>query len=175
MFDIFKSHSCYITDEASKSLPVIIVNNKYLSHLDLTDCKLDDNELISIAKELQPTLKYLSLSSNVVTNKAAHEISSAVRNNFSLQHLSLSDCELDEKGLIDIADALRIISSMKHLDLSYNSISDKAAETLSYGIASNKALEFLNLSYCTWQDTGFAKIHEVLNRLPMVKVNMQTL
>ena len=167
--------SCYITDEASKLLSVIIVNNKYLSHLDLANCKLHDNYLISITKELQPTLKYLSLSSNIVTNKAAHEMSSAVRNNFSLQHLSLSDCELDEKGLIDIAEALCSISSIKHLDLSYNAISDKAAETLSYGIASNKALEFLNLSFCTWQDTGFVRIREVMNQLPMVKVNMQTL
>ena len=169
-------HSCYLNDEASKSLPIIIANNKYLNHLDLTDCKLHDSELMSIVKGLQlsSTLKYLSLSSNIITNEAAYEISLAITNNFSLQHLSLSHCKLHEKGLTDIARAFCTISSIKHLDLSYNAITDKAAVTLRFGIANNKALEYLNLSFCTWQDTGFARILEVLNTLPTVKVDMQS-
>ena len=164
-------HLCYINDEASKLLPVVISNNKSLSYLDLTDCKLDEITLISIAKNLQSTvtLKCLILSSNVVTNEAAHEIASATSNNFSLFHLALSDCELEEEGLMAIAEALLSISSLKHLDFSYNIITDRAAGTLASGIANNTALKYLDLSFCTWQDIGFARINQILNKLPMVK------
>ena len=164
-------HSSYISEVASELLPVVIASNKSLSHLDLTDCKLPHMKLIAIAKKLQSTctLKFLSLSSNVIVNEAAYEIAVAISNNFVLQHLALSDCELEERGFIDIAESLLNISSMKYLDLSNNYITDKAAETLASSIANNMKLTYLDLSFCIWQDVGFVRIQEVIFKLPMVK------
>ena len=152
-------------------LPVVVANNKSLSHLDLTDCKLPHMKLIEIAKTLQLTctLKFLSLSSNVIVNKAAYEFALAISKNFALQHLALSDCKLEERGFISIVESLLNISSIKHLNLSNNIITDKAAKTLASGIANNKKLTYLDLSYCTWQDIGFARIQEVVFKLPMMK------
>ena len=164
-------HSCYVNDKASKLLPVVISGNKSLSYLDLADCKLDSITLTAIAKNLQLTvaIKYLILSSNVVTNEVAFEIASAVGKNFSLLHLALSDCELEEEGLIVVAGALPNISSLKHLDLSYNIVTDKTAEMLASGITNNTTLECLDMSFCTWQYTGFARISQMIDKLPMLK------
>ena len=164
-------HSSYINKVASELLPIVIANNKSLSHLDLTDCKLPFMKLIAIAKILQSThtLKFLSLSSNVIVNEAAYEIALAISENFVLEHLALSDCELDERGFMDIVESLLNISSIKHLDLSNNVITDGVAETLAFGISNNRKLTYLDVSFCTWQDIGFARIHEVVYKLPMVK------
>ena len=164
-------HSSYISEVASELLPVVVANNKSLSHLDLTDCKVPHMKLITIATKLQSTctLKFLSLNSNIIVNEAAHELAVAISKNFVLEYLALSDCELEERGFIDIAESLLNISSMKHLDLSNNIITDKAAKTLASGITNNMKLTYLDLSYCTWQDIGFARIQEVVFKLPMVK------
>ena len=164
-------HSSYVNEVASELLPIVIANNKSLSHLDLTDCKLPFMKLITIAKILQSThtLKFLSLSSNVIVNEAAYEIALAISENYVLEHLALSDCGLDERGFMDIAESLFNISSIKHLDLSNNVITDRVAETLAFGIANNRKLTYLDVSFCTWQDIGYARIHEVAYKLPMVK------
>ena len=73
--------SCFINERsATELLPAVIANNNSLHHLDLTDCKLQEKGLISIAKILQRSiiLKSLSLSSNIITDTAASEIALAV-------------------------------------------------------------------------------------------------
>ena len=164
-------HSSYIDEVASELLSVVIASNKSLSHLDLTDCKLPPVKLISIVTRLQSTctLKFLSLSFNVIVNEAAYELAEAISKNFVLESLALSDCKLEERGFIVIAESFLNVSSMKHLDLSNNIITDKAAKTLASGIANNMKLTYLDLSYCTWQDIGLARIQEVVFKLPMVK------
>ena len=164
-------HSSYINGEVSELLSIIIANNKSISHLDLTDCKLPFMKLITIAKILQSThtLKFLSLSSNVIINEAAYEIALAISENFVLEHLALSDCELDERGFMDITESLLNISSIKHLDLSNIVITDQVAETLAFGIINNRKLTYLDVSFCKLQDIGYARIHEVVYKLPMVK------
>ena len=167
-------HSNYINHTTSKLLPMVISsNNKSLCHLDLTGCKLRPTQfnIEAIAKKLQSTftLKYLTLSYNVVTNEAAHEIALAVSNNLSLQHLALSNCKMEERGLMDVAESLLNVSSLKHLDLSYSRITDKVAATLASSIAKNTLLLYLDLKYCTWQNDGFARMHKVISELPMLK------
>ena len=164
-------HSSYINELASELLPVVIASNKSLSHLDLTDCKVPHMNFITIAKKLQLTctLKFLSLSSNIIVNEAAYELAVAINKNCVLEYLALSDCKLEERGFIAIAKSLLNLSSMKHLDLSNNIITDKAAKTLAIGIANNMKLIYLDLSYCTWQNIGFARIQEVVFRLPMIQ------
>ena len=61
------------------------------------------------------------------------------------------------------------ISSIRHIDISYNAISDKGTETSATGIANNTTLEHLDLRFCAWQDTSFMRIHQVINKLPMIK------
>ena len=165
-------HSNYLNDDTSKLLPVVILNNnKSLSYLDLTDCKLQSTDFVFIANKLQSTfiLKCLILSSNIITNETAHELALAI-GNLSLQHLALSDCKIEETGLLDIAESLLNVSSLKHLDLSYNSITDKIAVTLASSIANNTLLVYLSLIYCIWQsNASYKRIHMVVSELPLLK------
>ena len=60
-------------------------------------------------------------------------------------------------------------SSLKHLDLSHNDITDKAATVMASSITNNTAMQYLDFSFCTWQETGITTLHEVVNKLPMIK------
>ena len=154
---------------ASELLPMVITRNKSLSHLNLTDCKLQETGLISVAKSLQTDgmLKSLSLCSNSISNAAACEIALAVRKNYLLEHLALSDCELEQTGLLEIAESLCTILSLKHLDLSHNVITDRAAATVALGVKNNTTMQYLDLRFCKLQDSGIAKICEVTNQVSM--------
>ena len=165
-------HSCYF-DESSTSqhLPLVIMRNMSLQYLNLTDCNLKVKGLVAIAKALQENipLKHLCLSSNYITNEVSQQLALAVSKKNKLQCLALSDCQLEETGLISIAEALCKISSLRHLDLSHNTITDKAASTIASAIAYNTKLECLDFSFCVWQETGVTVIHEVINKLALIK------
>ena len=165
-------HSTYINDDTSKLLPVVISNNnKSLCYLDLTDCELRSTVFIAIVKKLQTTftLKYLILSSNIITNEAARETALVV-SHLSLQHLALSDCKMEEGGLMDIAESLLYVSSLKHLDLSYSRITDKVAVTLASSIATNTSLVSLSLNYCLWQsNASYQRICTVVSKMSRLK------
>ena len=158
-------------ESASELLPIVIADNKSLSHLDLTDCNLQEVGLVAVAKSLQTTgiLKTLCLSCNRITNAAAYEIASAIRMNHLLQHLTLSDCGLQELGLIDIAESLCTILSLKHLDLSRNVITDGAASSVALGVANNATMQYLDLRFCKWQDSGVTIFYEVADQMSMMK------
>ena len=76
---------------------------------------------------------------------------------------------MGEKGLMDIIESLLNISSLKHLDLSCSLITDKVAATLASSIAKNTLLLYLDLKYCIWHNNGFARMHKVISKLPMLK------
>ena len=164
--------SCYFNDtSASELLPKVITQNKSLQHLNLTDCNLQGEGLIAIAKALQviAMVKHLSLNSNHITNVASLEVASALNKNSKLQFLALSDCGLQETGLINISESLCKISSLRHLDLSHNGITDKAATVIASAIANNPTIQYLDFTFCTWQETGITIIQQVINTLPMIK------
>ena len=156
---------------ASELLSFAIAGNKSLSHLDLTNCNLQEVGLIAVAKSLQTSsmLEALCLSCNCITNATAYEISSAIRMNHLLQHLALSDCGLEELGLMDIAESLCTILSLKHLDLSHNVISDGAASSVALGVANNTAMQYLDLRFCKWQDSGITIFHKVSDQMSMME------
>ena len=83
--------------------------------------------------------------------------------------MALSDCRLQEIGLVNISGALCKISSLKHLDLSHNNITDKAATVIASAIRNNHMLQYLDFSFCTWQESGTTTIHQIINKLPMIK------
>ena len=116
-------NSCIISE--SKSFGCIITDNSHLKYLNLSDCKLQEQQIIDIAKSLRTgrSIEHLLLSSNVITDIAAEEISYTIYSVPSLKQLSLSGCKMEELGLLYIANYLQLISSLQYLDLSYNAIS----------------------------------------------------
>ena len=161
--------TCYMNNvSVSELLPIVITSNKSLNHLMLTDCKLQEVGLISIAKSLQMAgmLKSLSLCSNIISNAAAYEIALAIRKNCLLQHLALSDCELEETGLLDIAESLCTILSLTHLDLSHNVITDKAASSVAQGVTNNTTMQYIDLRCCKFQDKALQNFMNLQMNFP---------
>ena len=165
---IFKSHGFF---KSPLLLHDVFTNTKSLQCLNLADCSLQENDLVAIAKALQKSsiIKYLNLTSNLITDLASQVIASAITRNSKLQFLALSNCRLQETGLVNIAEALCKILSLKHLDLSHNNITDKAATVIALAIANNTTMQCLDFSFCTWQETGITTIHQKINKLPMIK------
>jgi len=143
----------------------IIANNQNLEHLDLSDCKLKQRDVITIAVCLRAvkSISYLLLSYNVINDIAAKELAETLSNCLSLKTLSLSDCEIKEKGVLQIVSALQCTRSLQHLDLSYNTISDDAAFNIATVLSRNTSLECLNMSYCTWLNNGVSIICKQLD------------
>ena len=171
-FEGLDFQSCQFNDHsASRLLPAIIINNKSLKYLNLTNCNLQDKGITIIAKALQATtaIKYLFLSSNPISNAVSPEIALAVCRNCKLKCLGFSHCRLQEKGLMIIAQALCETSSLKHFDLSHNGITDKAASVIASAISNNTTMQYLDFSFCTWQENGITTLQEVINKLPIIK------
>ena len=162
---------CFNEISASILLPSIIINNESLKYLNLTNCNLKEEGLITIAKALQAStaIRYLILSSNHISNAVSQEIASAVSKNCKLQCLAFSDCGLKDPGLMVIAQALCKISSLKHLDVSHNNITDENAIVIASAIANNSAMQYLDFSFCTWQETGITILCEAVINLPIIK------
>jgi len=162
---------CAISDNAAL-LEHVIVNNSHLNYLNLSDCKLYPQEIIVIVNALRkaPSVEHLLLNSNVITDKAAVEISLVIRSNIcQLKQLALSDCELEEFGMQCIATALWRVSSLTHLDLSYNIISDAVANRIASAVSCNTSLQYLDMSYCTWPNNGLAIISKSLVDMSKLK------
>ena len=162
-FEFLNLNSCTIPN--SKSIECIIANNNNLKYLDLSNCKLQEEQIIVIAVSLRTgqSIEQLLLSCNVITDATAEEISYTIYSVPSLKQLSLSHCELEEIGLLYIANYLRLISSLQTLDLGYNIISDKAAADIASALSNNTSLEYLDMSYCTWPNNGLTIIQESLD------------
>ncbi|XP_065895431.1 uncharacterized protein [Dysidea avara] len=158
---------CSSTISSGSLLGSVITNNQSLEYLDLSNCKLQQEDIKTIADGLKKTnsCRFLLLNSNTINDTAAKVLASTISTSLSLtlNQLSLSNCKLDDKGILYIADALQWISSLQHLDLSYNAITDDAAAKISTGLSCNTALEYLNMSYCTWSSNGLKIIHKQLD------------
>ena len=154
-------HSCAVTKHTS--LKSFLCHS--LQYLNMCNCSLEGEQITEIVECLREneSFQYLLLSSNVITNMAAEQMSSLIISSTSLRQLALSDCELEEIGMLHVSQSLQKISSLGHLDLSYNIISEKAATSIASALSKNTSLQCLNMSYCTWPNNGLAIIQSTLD------------
>jgi len=155
---------CTVSNGAILGL-IITKNKNSLNYLNLSDCKLQETDINAIAENLKQTqsIEHLLLSSNVISDRAAKNISSTLHKFYSLRQLSLSDCDLSDLGVFHIANSLKF-ASLQHLDLSHSTISDKAAVSIASALSNNSSsLEYLNMSYCAWHNHAFATVNKVLD------------
>ncbi|XP_065894714.1 uncharacterized protein [Dysidea avara] len=151
----------YITDKCATELASIMANNSLLSHLNLSNCKLQENGLFFIVDTLKKilTLTYLDLSSNRINDESAVLLSNVIDMNNNLSHVDLSRCMLKEKGLIKVSRSLSKLVFLKYIDLSFNEISDHVAQNLAPALK-NASHVFLN--NCNLKRRGIEKISLVL-------------
>ena len=122
----------------------------FLESLDISDCKLSDLQIGSVATALseRTTLKHLNFGHNkIITDNIALKVASVITSNLSLNNINLSNCHLQESGIIIITDALARIQSLTSIDISKNAITNNISQNLAVAINKNALLEQLNLSF----------------------------
>ena len=156
-------HSVKINDR-SKEIADIITNNPAIEYLNLYSCKLFENDVEKIAISMQKltTLKYLNLSYNDVTNRAALTLSTAIAKNLSLEHLYLSNCKLKEAEIVAIGGELQKIHTLKELDFGSNEIINKAADIIANVIYNNTTMKKITLRNCNLTEPDDEKIFRAL-------------
>ncbi|XP_065902414.1 protein NLRC5-like [Dysidea avara] len=155
---------CDISDQEAGQISNSITSGGSLESVEFINNTIDEQSVIRILSSLQHSLmlRYISISSIVVSNKTAKLLASVIYCNTSLEHLCLSHCELKEQGMLAIIGSLRMIESLRHCDLSDNYITNECAKQLSLVITNNCLLSCLKLSNCKSQTLG---LHHIVNAL----------
>jgi len=149
-----------IANVATYFLSPVLSNNPSLTHINLSDCDLQEQNITLILLALQFTsIKKLDLNFNVISGNTALGIAQLK----SIEHLGLSYCSLQYSELCLIAKAAE---SMKSLSYSHNSITDTGLATLLWN---TKHLEHLELAHCKITEHSFATIMKELSQQQNLK------
>ena len=133
-----------VTDFLATEISAGISNNPYLTHLDLSNCSLEEIGLVEILTSLKENIAHLKsfkISSLTSNKEIVNLFKSALENNTIINTLTLLDCDSAE-----IFHAVRKkLSSLQALDISSSKIS---FHNLICIIANNINLKHLNISKC---------------------------
>ena len=135
------------SEELAPALTSIILHNKSIERLVLSDNSLNDDGVIKIAQSLckHTELKMINLRSNNITEKSAEALASIISSNTGLEDLYLGNNQL-QLGVNEISTVLTTISSLKVLDLVNNNIHEQVSDQLSSAIRANNLIEKLWLN-----------------------------
>ena len=158
----------------AKEVAKVLLNNKYLVHLNLKSCIL--NRCVFVFKERQlQHLRYLNLHKNIFSNKSTATLETLISAKVNLQKLDVSYCIMTTEGMKNIIGSLKMIHSLKCINISHCKISSSVQELLLAAISSNEQLEHLNLANCQLHATNIARIIFALSRRSILKyLNLQS-
>ena len=135
-----------MTVKAAEDLASVIKNNSNLEQLHLANNDLRTSSILILqALKKSCRLKVLDLNCNNMTEKAAENLTSVIKNNSNLEQLYLANNDLRTSSTL-ILQALKENSELKTLNLNSNNMTGKAAEDLASVIKSNSNLEQLGLA-----------------------------
>lgn len=135
-----------------------------VTSLDLSDCRLTDDECIYLSTLLMSntTLKTLDLSSNHIGDAGAIEIAKLLLVNSSLQALDMHWNDIGRKGLIAIAGSLHVNKTLNSLELGRNSMTPDAVKSFIEMLKSNTGLNELGLRESKFDDEDAMALSDVL-------------
>ena len=172
---IFDLEDNNITEESADALAAVISNNTKLEELYLGNNQLQLGTIkIAISLQKVSTLKVLDLDNNSITERAAKQLSIAIKKNISLQVLLLSGNHLASSTVV-VVNALKEISTLKVLALNDNLNSSKElAPAVASVITKNKSIERLLLGSNNLNDEGVREISKPLCKHYNLKaINLQ--
>lgn len=124
--------TCKLTDESCEAIRVAMGGQCTLEHLDLSNNRITDAGVLSLAKMLGPlaarhTLRSLSLSQNFISGRrrgCLAELAGALTLHTRLRALHLHYNRVDNDGALALARALRILPEFELLKLKHNALRD---------------------------------------------------
>ena len=151
--------------ESVNLLSNFITINEALQAIELFNCNLNEEGIITILTALQQNLSLtkLNLGANVITNEAAKHLATLITNNHSMTHLYLKECALQYVELKCLADVLADSQSFLECDFSYNIFSDQNCQDIAHVIKHNINATHFNLSNCELKEEGMLSLATVLH------------
>ncbi|KAL4432714.1 hypothetical protein ABPG74_011535 [Tetrahymena malaccensis] len=124
---------------------------KNLRKIDLSNNFLNNNDYVAICNILYskqyPSLIYLNLSNNLLTDIGLKSISASLQRNSTLQQLNLSHNKLTDLSSPNLKEILLQNSGIQELYLSWNKLSSKSGIDISIGLSNNINIKVLDLSH----------------------------
>lgn len=135
-------------------------------YLDDTGC--GDTEAIFLASLLKhnPTVTYLSVGRNNVTDIGCQAIANLLKTNTSLLFLYLSSNQISDKGAKAIAESLKDNNTLTYIQLNENQIGDAGAEAIAEALTINSGLQSLHISYCKFTKKGQKELKQATRNHP---------
>ncbi|MBI2792035.1 MAG: hypothetical protein HYX61_08755 [Gammaproteobacteria bacterium] len=165
------------TQDAAEYIALLIVNNKSIQHLNLSNCLEGDQSAALIAKALpRSNLKVLEMrhapgvwpESHPIRITGATKLAKALQNpSCTLEELDLSDNEIDSLGANKLMDGATKKSSctLKTLRLNHNNIGDHALLHLAQILTQHNIFE------CIEFNGHHAKAQTLQSFIPTLKLN----
>ena len=134
------------THEAGEALASVVLHNKTLKELNLSENNLGEGMLI-IIKVLQQltSLKSIDFGNTNISKEASYALALVIQSNKHLEKLWLYNNNL-QFSAIAILQSLSTISTLKFLNVNNNSITEEASEALASVVIHNTGLEEIYLS-----------------------------
>jgi len=104
--------TCSTSDFSNRGIYNMVCVNQNLEHLNLKQCNIPETLLGGIIKQCR-ALKFLDISYNTVTNKAADILSSAI-NSGSLEYLNIKDCIMQKDSTKIIFASLACATQLQY-------------------------------------------------------------
>ena len=155
-----------ITVGVANEIATFISKNSSLEHLYLSNCKFNEEGLLTIAKEIK-LLRTFDISLNTITSKAVSKISEVIETS-QLKHFDISRCYIKEK-LALLCLAINKNEHLKYLNFGGIAMNDTEAKYLGRAIMANSFLETLILSNCNLHASGLVCIIYALQKITGLK------
>ncbi|KAL0239473.1 hypothetical protein GEMRC1_009581 [Eukaryota sp. GEM-RC1] len=139
---------CRFTNDTITILSDSIKINHSLTSLDISLCKLSDDNCKQIVVALQLTssrLVTLSLASNSIGNEGVAALADSLKGNTSISELCLGGNCIGNEGAIALAEMMKENSSITTITLGSNSIGKAGVESLADALLMNSTVTSIKL------------------------------
>ena len=145
-----------VNDDGIHAISEILESNK-LKALDITNYKLNDEQIKLIISKLKDNLIKLNLAENKIKLKGAN-LSTMFVKNTNLMYLNLSGNNIDVNGIKTLFLELKCNTTLKQLYLNHTGITQESIDELCFMLKVNTTIQVLSLSRNNIGDLGLEKI-----------------
>ncbi|XP_040203186.1 NACHT, LRR and PYD domains-containing protein 3-like [Rana temporaria] len=157
---------CCVTSSACDDLRSILINNRSLTTLDLSENNLEDSGIKLLCEGLRDpdcTLQEMWLGGCGVTSSSCDDLRYILINNRSLTTLGLSGNNLEDSGIKLLCEGLRDPGcTLQRLTLGWCDVTSSGCNDLRSILINNRSLTTLNLSRNNLEDSGIKLLCEGL-------------
>ncbi|XP_040190196.1 NACHT, LRR and PYD domains-containing protein 14-like [Rana temporaria] len=149
---------CGLTRACCNDLRSVLITNRFLTKLDVSECDLYDSGAKVLCKSLRDTrcnLQDLSLNDCCLTSSCCDDLSIVLFKNPIITKLDLSENDLQDSGVKHLCKGLRAPGCrLQVLGLQLCRLTSLCCEDLQSVLITNQSLQILDLSGNQLQDSG---------------------